>query len=328
VTVTVDDSGRGPRSAHGEAADLISRYQDHLSRKMASAQETRDIYDRLLRQVASGELDPRALDRELNSFVQINGPAYAARIADLTRRFLAGLVHACSHDPSGVFDEIAAGASQPAPEPPDLDGADWADWIPRLVDDAEQARVAQTRALRTVLDRVASGELDPEVVERTILDRSRQQVSASVTRIAELSVEMLNGLDDANSTFGMDYLRSIARRAERPDSIELGGRLGESVQVRLLVANDEPVSEAMRCAITDVRREDGVGPAFEPEVTITPSRFDLAPGGEVPVACSLILSEVYAPDVTYVGEFRVLTDTATVLAIPLRVRATEQSIAS
>jgi hypothetical protein len=228
---------------------------------------------------------------------------------------------------------MAPGAAQPDPEPPDvdspdLDSAEWADWIPRLIADAEQARAAQTRALRVVLDRVASGELDPEVVERTIVERSRQRVSESVTRIAELSVDMLNELDDTTATFGMDYLRSIARRAERPDSIELGGRLGESVQVRLLVANDEPVSEAMQCAITDVRREDGVGPAFEPQVTITPARFDLAPGGEVPVACSLLLSDVYAPDVTYVGEFRVLTDTATVLAIPLRVRATQQSIAS
>ena len=139
---------------------------------------------------------------------------------------------------------------------------------------------------------------------------------------------MLNGLDEANTAFGVDYLRSITRRAERPDSIELGGRLGESVRVRLLVANDEPVSAPMRCAITDVRREDGVGPAFEPEVTITPAAFDLAPGAEVPVACSLLLSDVFAPDVTYVGEFRVLTDTATVLEIPLRVRATQQSIAS
>ena len=63
--------------------------------------------------------------------------------------------------------------------------------------------------------------------------------------------------------------------------------------MRLLVANDEPVSEAMRCAITDVRREDGVGPAFEPDVTITPTQFDLEPGAEVPVACSLLLSDVY-----------------------------------
>ena len=140
--------------------------------------------------------------------MQINGPAYAARVVDVSLRFLAGLVDAGNRDSSGLFAELVPGASTPAPEPPALDPADWTDWIPRLIDYAEQARAAQTGALRVVLDRVASGELDPEAVERAIVERSREQVSASVTRIAALSVEMLNGLDDANAVFGMDYLRS------------------------------------------------------------------------------------------------------------------------
>ena len=113
MTVTIDDSERGSGGGNGDAPDLISRYQDHVSRKITSARETREIYDRLLSRVASGELDPRALDRELNSFLQINGPAYAARIADLSVRFLAGLVRAGGGASSGLFDEMAPGASQP-----------------------------------------------------------------------------------------------------------------------------------------------------------------------------------------------------------------------
>jgi hypothetical protein len=52
----------------------------------------------------------------------------------------------------------------------------------------------------------------------------------------------------------------------------------------------------------------------------------LAPHAEAQVACSLLITDAFAPDVTYVGELRVFTDTATVLEIPLRVRATQQSI--
>jgi hypothetical protein len=326
VTVTVHIDGHGSRTAGGDPPDLMSRYQDHLARKVASSQETREIYERLLSRVASGELDPRALDRGLISFLQLNGPDYADRIADLSVRFLAGLVYEGSRDSAELFDEMAPGALQTTLEPPGLDSADWADWVPGLIAYAERARAAQTNALRVVMDRVASGELDPEFVERTIVERSRHQVSESVTRIAELYVEMLTGLDEANATFGMDYLRSIARREQRPHSIELSGGFGESVRVRLLVANDEAVTSTMRCAITDVRREDGVSPAFQPEVTITPDRFELAPDAEVQVACSLLVTDAFAPDVTYVGELRVFTDTATVLEIPLRVRATQQSI--
>ena len=212
MTVTVDVYGSGSRSAHGDAPGLMSRYQDYVERKVASSLETREIYDRLLRRVASGELDPKTLDRGLNSFLQINGPEYAKGVADLSMRFLAGIVQAASRDSYELFDEVASGTLEPPPEPLELDPTDWADWIPRLIEAAEQAREAPTNALRVVLDRVASGELDPEAVERMMLERSRQQIPASVTRLAGLYIEMLTGLEEANTAFGMDYLRSVARR--------------------------------------------------------------------------------------------------------------------
>ncbi len=316
MTVTVDVYGSGSRSADGDAPGLMSRYQDYVERKVASSLETREIYDRLLRRVASGELDPKTLDRGLNSFLQINGPEYAKGVADLSMRFLAGIVQAASRDSYELFDEVASGTLEPPPEPLELDPTDWADWVPRLIEAAEQAREAPTNALRVVLGRVASGELDPEAVERMMLERSRQQIPASVTRLAGLYIEMLTGLEEANTAFGMDYLRSVARRDAQADSIELGGGLGDSVQVRFVVTNDEPVDAAMRCAIVDLRREDGIGPAFEPEVTITPDHFELAPDTDVQVACSLLLTDIFVPGVTYVGELLILTDTETVAGDP------------
>ncbi len=326
VTVTVD--GSGSRPAGDDATDLISRYQDHVERKVATSRATQEVYEQLLSRVASGDLDPRALDRGLNSFLQLNGAEYASGIANLSMRFLAGVLEATSRDASELFDGVATVARDSVPEAPELDPTDWADWVPQLVAFAEQTRVAQTRALRDVMERVASGELDPETVERIVLERSTQQVPATVTRLAGLYVEMLTGLDEANARFGMDYLRTVIRRAQRPDSIDLRGAIGESVDVRLVVANDEPADATMRCAISDVRREDGIDPAFDPEATFTPAHFDLAPHAEVQVVCSLLLTDAFAPDAIYVGELRVLTGTATVLEIPLRIRATRPSIAS
>ncbi len=326
MTVSVHVDGTRSRSV-GDLADLMSRYQEHVERKVASFRETRDSYDRLLRRIAAGELDPRAFDRGLNSFLQISGPEYAGRVARLSMQFLAGILSAGGRDAAELFDAVAPGAMEDTAELPKLDPTDAATWLPQLISYADEARLAQTHALRTVLDRVANGELHPDSVEQTLVERGQQQVPASVTRLADLFFELLIGLDEANSEFGVEYLRSVERRAVRPDCIDLRGRLGESARVRLVVANDERVSEVMRCAVTDVRREDGIGPAFDADVEITPDRFELAPNSQVQVALSLLLTEVFTREVVYVGEFHVRTDTATVLEIPVRIRATEQSVA-
>ena len=330
VVVTLTVEGNGPLRSPGDTApDLLSRYQDYVERKVATARATREIYEGLLARVASGELDPRALDRGLNHFSQVHGPDYASGIAELSMRFLAGVVQAGSRYSYELVDEMAPGAVEPpTTEPPGFDPADWADSFQQLIAYAQEERAAHARALRVVMDRVARGELDPETVERVAAERSRKQVPESVTRLADLSFEMLTGLEEANTEFGMGYLRSVVHGSRRKDSIERSGAPGEPVEVRLVVSNDASVDTTMHCVLTDVRREDGIGPAFDPEATITPDTFDLAPDAEAQVTCSVLLTDAFASGATYVGELRVLDGTVTVLEIPVRLRVGEPTLRS
>ena len=82
-------------------------------------------------------------------------------------------------------------------------------------------------------------------------------------RLADLAFEMITSLDELNSRFGMDYLRTVERHFDRPDAIALYGRRGESVAVRFVVSNDEPDASVVHCVMSEVRREDGVGHAFD-----------------------------------------------------------------
>jgi hypothetical protein len=120
VTVTLDGSGSGP--AGGDATDLISRYQHHVERKVATSRATQEICERLLSRVASGELDPRGLDRGLNGFLQTNGPEYASGVANLSMRFLAGVLETASRDASELFDGVAT-VSRESVHPPALDAS-------------------------------------------------------------------------------------------------------------------------------------------------------------------------------------------------------------
>ena len=216
MTITADGYGSESRSARDEAPDLIASYQDLVERKVASSKETREIYARLLSRIAAGDLDPRVLDRGLNSFLQINGPEYASRLADLSMRFLAGYVQAGNRDSFELFEEIVPGALETR--------ARAARARPDRLGGLGSATDRLCRASARGPDQRASGRHGPSCERRT---GSRRRSSGpwsneagSVSRRASPDLpsstsEMLTGLDEANTQFGMDYLRSIARREYR-----------------------------------------------------------------------------------------------------------------
>jgi hypothetical protein len=76
--------------------------------------------------------------------------------------------------------------------------------------------------------------------------------------------------------------------------------------------------------VTDVRRADGVGPAFAPDVSFAPAALELAPGEEASVALTLRLDERnYAPNALYVGTLQITGSGDPRLEVPLRIMANE-----
>ena len=323
VSVTVSRDRAPSGLPEDPPPDLAARYQQYVERKVATDRAVREISDRLLARVASGELDPRNLDRGLNRFLQIGGPDYAARIIELTLTFLTDIVQDGSRSIHELVDEVAPGiVERPMSSPPQFDPRDWTTCLRQLSEYAERERAAQAAMLKEVVERIAVGELDPAVVDGATAARAGGPVPDRIVRLADLFLGMLTGLDEAGAEFGIGYLRSVERHSRRPDAIEVAGHRGETLEVRFVVSNDEPEPTAVHCTITDLRREDGIGPAFDATVSITPDGFDLEPGTSTTVACAIELSDAFVPEATYVGELDVVTGAETVLEIPLRVRVT------
>ena len=170
-----------------------------------------EVYERLLSRVASGELDPRALDRGLNSFLQINGPEYASGIANLSMRFLAGVLEAAGRDAAELFDEMAPVARELRPRaagarPGGLGGLDPA-----------TDRLSPSRT-RVAPDQRAPGRHGPGRERRAgsrdgRADRSSNGAGSRSRRASPGSPSSTSRCSPASTRrtpeFGMDYLRSV-----------------------------------------------------------------------------------------------------------------------
>ena len=321
MTVTVAIDGNGSSSGGDQPVDLLSRYQEYVERKIASSRATQDTYSRLLDRIASGDVDPKVLDRSTNWFWHAYWPSHAEAIADLTMRFLAGVVQLSLEQSRELVDEFAPDVTEPSRiEVPGADPADWTTWLSRLIDYVEQERSAQRNALQSAVEQSA---VEPSAVEPAAPSHERRpDPSPIVTQLAALCFDVLAGLDGVNAELGLRYLRTVIPD-DRSGAVELIGALGESVECGFVISNDQPHEATVRCAVSDVRREDGIGPAFEPPAVLAPAGLQLPPEGSARISCSIPLTELFVPGPTYVGELRVLVDADEVLRIPIHIRATD-----
>jgi hypothetical protein len=144
-----------------------------------------------------------------------------------------------------------------------------------------------------------------------------------------LYFDLLNGLTDVRVRYEEEYLKGVLATANRLDQdtsfvLNLSAPLGSTVTAALALANSREERAHIRCTVTDVRRADGVGPAFHPQITITPAELDLEPGEEASLRLSLQLTAAdYDPEALYVGAVRVIAQDELHLEVPLHITATQ-----
>lgn len=313
------------RTGGANHTEWNARYQEFLTQAAARAKRNLDLYRDIVARVAAGALPPELLDSRMPAFLQTHGADYANDLAALSMRFLSGLIDNGTRYSYELFDRILPGAVEfPEIDPPEFDPTDWGDWFSQLTDYGNQQNLLVSEMVRSLMEQVAAGELVPAEVSETSTAFIGERMPDSVADMARLYLDLLSGLDEVNSDFGADYLESVLDAAAPSDGfvLEVAGSLGSTAAVRLAVANTLAETTSVRCVLTDLRRADGVGPAFEPEVTMTPERFDLAPEQEQVVTVALNLAEgTFDPGPVYVGTLHVLAPDETLLAVPVRVRA-------
>ena len=89
------------------------------------------------------------------------------------------------------------------------------------------------------------------------------------------------------------------------------------------ITNTRDVPSVIRCEVADVRRCDGIGPAFAPHIALAPEHLELAPGEEARVMSLLLLEEtVYGAGAQYVARCTSPAVASRMSRFPLRITAT------
>jgi hypothetical protein len=174
---------------------------------------------------------------------------------------------------------------------------------------------------------VASGDKTPREVRRDQAKHLNASLAATLSGGATAWFDLLGALDEERGRFMEAYLLDVLRRANpigfHGDVVELSGPIGANVTTTVTLDNALAEPAVIRCAVSDVRRTDGVGPAFTPALVFAPEMINVEGGTDAAVTVSLQLdSAVYASQSSYVGSLHIMRDDAPRLDVPLRITPT------
>jgi hypothetical protein len=298
-------------------ADWPLAYSQYLARSAAQTGQTLKLYNEVLEHVSRGRLSATVFHDYFPRFAHTRGAGYATKIGELGARFL---------------NELLQGTATEAElTPPRFDSSDPMKWSEQLAEYAGKLNARALAAYRAQLDQVAANEIRPEVVQQTTADYLSRNLPGYLQRAARLYFELLNGLNDIRAACEEDYFRGLLASAspqekDPPILLNLKAPIGETVSASISIANTTESRAMVRCTATDVRRTDGVGPAFQPEIELAPEGLELGPGEEGSLRLSLQLDETkYDAEALYAGTVYITGPGESPVEVQLRITATPNS---
>lgn len=311
----------------GWPAEWPTLYAQYLTRSAAQAARSLKLYQDVMDRITGGNLPPTVFQDMLTSFVQARGALYTDQLAELSMRFFGGLVQVSTAYSNELAELVLPGSPAPAPLPPQYDPANPVKWYQELSYYTSQLSARAVEGYQTVLERVASGEVKPGRLQEVSSDYLERRLPEMLRRLSGLYFDLLNGLNDLRTNYEEEYLNGILAMANRASqeaefAMNLIAPLGESASASLSLANTRAEAAVIRYTVSDVRRADGVGPAFAPKIIFRPASLELQPGQEASVTLSLQLDEGdYEPQVLYVGVLQIVRHGEPRLEVPLRISA-------
>lgn len=315
----VDDPDPRPAPGDGEWSGLYARF---LSDSVASAQKTLRLYQQTLECVAAGRLPATVFQEYYPRFVQRHGPAYAERLAEVFAAFMGRLAELGKHNASHADDGAAAVVA------PTFDAATPERWFEQYAEYAGKLNAGALRAYRKELDQVANGDRSPEEVQQKVAEDMSRRLPGFLREAGQLYLRLLHDLAELRGDFEDAYLGGILSLAEESakdvvTSVALQAPLGGTASRSFTITNTTAARMPVAYVATEVRRMDGVGPAFAPKVAIAPENLELEPGQEASVTFSIQLdADQYEPELPYIGFLYVTGDDGRRVELQLRIVAT------
>jgi hypothetical protein len=192
----------------------------------------------------------------------------------------------------------------------------------RFFDGLADVHRRAVQSYQSDLERVATGGNGSRGTE-TFADEYTRRTNEQMRAVSRLYFELLDGLTAMTSAAEEEYLRSVlsGTAEETPMVVQLSSPVGASASAVVSLQNTRSERAVIRCMVTDVRRADGVGPAFVPDVVFDPDSLMLDPEQEGSVKLSLTLdAAVYEPGVDYIGAVHIIRHGEQPFDLPLRIR--------
>ncbi len=297
-------------------------------RSASQSAKSTSLYQKIMECVSRGQLAPTAFRDRLPTFVQTRGTDYANRLAEINTRFFSEMVQLNTTYSHELVDLVWPGVNVPPVTPPAFDAADPIRWFQQLTEYASQLNAAALTAYQSLLERVSAGQVPPSRVQDASAEYLNQRLPEYLRRLSTLYFDLLNQLNDLRSGYEEDFLTGVLATAkpqdqEMPVALNLVAPVGGMTSASLSLTNTQDQPAIIRGSVTDIRRADGVGPAFAPKGGLAPEALELRPGEEASMILSLRLDEGdYVPDVLYVGAVHITRPGEPRVEVPLRVTAT------
>jgi len=312
-------------ASEARTLDWSSSYARYLAKSAAQSARTLSLYQEALERVAQGKLRPTVFQDHYPRFVEADAARYSAKLAEVGARFLSDLVRLGASLPER---RTGSEAGEPEIAPPRFDASNPVRWFEQL---AEYAGLLNARALKTYraqLEGVAAGETTPSEAQQATSNYLARELPIYLEQLAQLYFGLLNGLNDVRAEYEEDYFRGLLAAAaqeerEPPAVVTLAGPLGSTASATLSVTNTTGERATIRHRTSDVRRTDGVGPAFDPKITVAPETLELGPGEEGNLRLRLPLEAGhFDPNALYAGTLTVTGGADLRVEVALRITAT------
>ena len=322
------EDGTLDRSAEAAAwaAEWSTFYTDYLKRSAAQAENTQHLYNQLVAGVSKGEFTAATLAEMAAVFYRARGAAYAERLASTTQRFFSGLVeHAMAYS-----NEMAQSVMPGTPDPPalpQLDAKDPAGWFVQLADYRQRLTQHIATSYRDFFDRVAAGTVASADLQHLASEYLDRRFPEYIRGLGRLYFELLNELNDVRSVGEQEYLTGVLASVARPArrialAVDLTAPVDSTASATLSITNSRNEPTQVHCRLSPVRRADGVGPAFEPSISISPQPLELAALQEATLEITVQLDPAdYEPDRQYVGSLHISGHGEETLEVQLRIMA-------
>jgi hypothetical protein len=303
------------RDFSNAASGVSTAYAYYLLRAAAHSVRSLHLYEQVIGCVARRQLSPETLQDSLTRFAHARAGEASMRATAATARFVAGLA-------SSTFVPVDGAAT-----PVDVDAADLPGSLERLADHAAAHNARAIETLLSQLATVAAGEITTDDFRRAIVKRDNRAIAGELSRCAHLWFELLSELDELRAHSAEQYLMGVLRNVNpigfEKDVVELAGPVNTTISTVVSLENTRRERAVIQCSVSDVRRANGIGPAFMPDVVLTPEELSLDCDGEASVRLSLWLDDaIYEVGSPYVGALHISLADEPQLDLPLRITPT------